>query len=184
MFGQNSPFALRCLCIVGAWSAVAVFPIQGVLQGQEDVAESNVKTPIDTTPIVDSPITDADRTHWSFAPVKRSALPAVKGSQWLQTAVDNFALAKLEAKGVVPAPPAARPTILRRLCFDLIGLPPTPQELMAFENDASPDAYERLVDRLLAAPGLGERWGQYWLDLARFAETDGYEHDKVRSDAW
>jgi len=152
---------------------------------QEEVAETAVnKTPIDTRPIVEAPITDADRSHWSFAPIQRQPLPATKNTTWLRTAVDPFILARQEAKGIGPAAEADRAGLLRRLSFDLAGLPPTPDELAAFENDKSPDACERQIDRLLAAPAFGQRWGQYWLDLARFAETDGFEHDKVRPDAW
>ncbi len=93
-------------------------------------------------------------------------------------------LAKLEEKGLTPSAPAARATLIRRLTFDLTGLPPAPEEIDAFVNDASPDAYPRLVDRLLASPRYGERWGRHWLDVARFSESDGYERDKIRDNAW
>ncbi len=93
-------------------------------------------------------------------------------------------LAKLEAKGLAPTAPASRATLIRRLTFDLTGLPPTPEEIDAFVSDSSPDAYPRLVDRLLASPRYGERWGRHWLDVARFSESDGYERDKIRDNAW
>lgn len=134
--------------------------------------------------VVESPISDADREHWAFQPVRRPELPEVMQRQWLRTSVDPFILSKLERKGLTPAPEADRATLLRRLSFDLIGLPPTPQDLAAFESDLSAEAYERQVDRLLASPGYGERWAQHWLDLARFADTDGFEHDLVRTNAW
>lgn len=134
--------------------------------------------------VVETEISDSDREHWAFQPIKRPALPQVKHSPWLRTSVDPFIVARLEKKGLTPAGEAPRATLLRRLSFDLTGLPPTPQELAAFEADASPDAYDRLVERLLASPRYGERWGQHWLDLARFADTDGFEHDKTRPDAW
>jgi uncharacterized protein DUF1553/uncharacterized protein DUF1549 len=155
-----------------------------VAVAQEDVAETKANFKIDTTPITEIPITPADRSHWSFAPIQRHPQPATKNTHWLRTGIDAFILARLEAKDLGPAPEADRQTLLRRLAFDLTGLPPTPGDLAAFENDRSPDAYERQVDRLLASPAFGERYGQYWLDLARFAETDGFEHDYVRSQVW
>ncbi len=109
----------------------------------------------------------------------RSATPA-----WVRTPVDAFVLAKLEARGWTPAPPADRRELIRRVTFDLTGLPPTPEEVEAFVADASPDAYEKVVDRLLASPRYGERWAQHWLDVVRFAETEGYEYDRHIPDAW
>ncbi|HZN34002.1 MAG TPA: DUF1549 and DUF1553 domain-containing protein [Pirellulaceae bacterium] len=166
--------------------AAAALASQTSARGQQEIVAETPKnlTPIDRTPIVEAPITDGDRAHWAFAPVARQSLPQAKIPAWPRTAVDAFILAKLEAEGIAPSAEASRATLLRRLSFDLTGLPPTPQELAAFQADASPDAYERQVDRLLASPAFGERYGQYWLDLARFAETDGYEHDKVRAQAW
>ncbi len=153
---------------------------------EEPVAETPVaKIPIDTTPINEPPITKTDRSHWSFQPITRPNLPSLHPSSFiLHNSLDPFILAKLQEKNLAPQPEAPHHTLLRRLTFDLTGLPPTPAELAAFESDNSPDAYERLADRLLASPAFGQRYGQYWLDLARFAETDGYEHDKVRPQAW
>jgi hypothetical protein len=121
----------------------------------------------------EEPITQADREHWSFTPPVRPPVPAGEDN-----AIDYFILAKLKEKGLDFAPAADRRTLLRRVTFDLTGLPPTPEEL------ESPDSYEMAVDRLLASTAYGERWAQHWLDVARFAESDGFEHDKVREDAW
>ncbi|MEW6302286.1 MAG: PSD1 and planctomycete cytochrome C domain-containing protein [Verrucomicrobiota bacterium] len=132
----------------------------------------------------DSPFTDSERNHWAFQPVKRPEPPAVKREAWVQSPIDRFILAQLEAKNLRPAPPATREQLIRRVTLDLIGLPPTPREIDDFVNDTSPKAYEKLVERLLASPHYGERWGRHWLDLARFAETDGFEHDAVRPHSW
>lgn len=118
--------------------------------------------------------------HWAFVPPKQSALPAVKDRNWPANAIDDFVLARLEAEGLKPAPAADRFTLIRRLSLDLIGLPPTPEEIDAFMKDTSARAYEKLVDRLLASPHYGERWGRRWLDLARYADTNGYEKDRPR----
>jgi hypothetical protein len=122
--------------------------------------------------------------HWSFQPLKRPAVPVVKNKAWVQSPIDAFILAKLEAKGLAPAAPTDRRTLLRRVTYDLIGLPPTPAEIEAFLNDRSPNAYEKVVNRLLASPQYGERWARHWLDLVRFAETDGHEFDFEKPNAW
>lgn len=132
----------------------------------------------------EEPITEADREHWSFQPIRRPDLPPVQNRKWSRTPVDRFILAKLESKKLQPAHAADRTTLIRRLYFNVIGLPPTPEDVDRFLADPSADAYERLVDRLLASQHYGERWAQHWLDLARFAETDGFEHDKIRPRAW
>jgi hypothetical protein len=124
------------------------------------------------------------RRHWSFQPVRKSAPPTINDAAWVRTAVDAFVLAKLEGRQWRPAPPANRAELIRRVSFDLIGLPPTPEEIDAFINDASPDAFERVVDRLLDSPHYGERWAQHWLDVVRYAETEGYEYDRHVPDAW
>jgi hypothetical protein len=110
--------------------------------------------------------------------------PAVKDAAWVKNPIDAFVLAKLEAKGLKPAPPASKRALLRRVYFDLVGVPPTPAEVEAFEQDSSPDAYEKIVDRLLADSRYGERWARHWLDLARFAESDGFAIDGERPTAW
>ncbi|MCL4785510.1 MAG: DUF1553 domain-containing protein [Verrucomicrobia bacterium] len=123
-------------------------------------------------------------THWSFQPVKRPEVPAVKDKRWTRNPIDNFVLARLEQEKIKPSPEADRITLIRRLSLDLLGLPPTPEEVKAFLNDKKPGAYERLVDRLLASPHFGERWGRHWLDLARYADSDGYEKDSPRPYAY
>ena len=115
--------------------------------------------------------------HWAWQPVKRQAIPAVRNRTWAVSPIDAFILSKLEAKGIGPAALADRRTLIRRVTFDLIGLPPSPEEVNAFVTDRSPDAYARVVDRLLASPHYGERWARHWLDLVRYAETDGHEFD-------
>ncbi len=119
--------------------------------------------------------------HWAFVPPKRPAIPNVRDHTWPRNEIDRFILACLEAKGLEPSPPANRYTLVRRLYLDLIGLPPTPDEVDAFVNDDQPDAYQRLVDRLLESDQYGERWARLWLDLARYADTNGYEKDRPRS---
>jgi hypothetical protein len=121
------------------------------------------------------------RSHWAFAPPKQPPLPNVKDANWPINPIDYFVLARLEAEGLKTSPPADRYTLARRLYLDLIGLPPTPEEADAFVNDPRPDAFEKLVDTLLASPHYGERWARRWLDLARYADTNGYEKDRNRS---
>ncbi|MDX1946385.1 MAG: PSD1 and planctomycete cytochrome C domain-containing protein [Pirellulaceae bacterium] len=118
--------------------------------------------------------------HWAYQLVARRIIPAVRNSTWQRTAVDGWVLARLEATGITPSPEADRRTLVRRLAYDLVGLPPTPEEVAAFADDQSPDAYERLVDRLLASPHYGERWGRHWLDVARYADTKGYAFAQER----
>jgi hypothetical protein len=129
-------------------------------------------------------VTDEDRQFWSFAPLMRPQPPAVRDATWVQSPVDAFILARLEAKAIKPNPTADRRTLIRRVSFDLIGLPPTPEEVERFVGDPSPIAYEKLIDRLLGSPHYGERWARHWLDLARFAESHGFEHDYDRPHAF
>ncbi len=129
-------------------------------------------------------IRDGNRAHWSFQPVRRPALPKVKDPAAAVNPVDAFVLARLEAKGLHLGPPATRRELIRRAYFDLLGLPPTPEEVDAFVHDERPDAWERLLDRLLASPHYGERWGRHWLDVVRFGQTHGYERDDEKPNAW
>ena len=128
--------------------------------------------------------TELTSDHWSFQSIERPEVPAVDRGAWVRTPVDAFVLSRLEAEGIEPSPEADRATLIRRLSFDLLGLPPTPEEVDAFVADESPEAYEKLVDRLLASPHYGERWGRHWLDLARYADSDGYEKDSPRPYAY
>jgi mono/diheme cytochrome c family protein len=120
-------------------------------------------------------------THWSFQPVRPPAPPAVKRIDWVRNPIDAFVLARLEKEGIAPSPEADKVTLLRRVSLDLTGLPPTPDELAGFLKDSSPDAYERAVERLLRSPHYGERWGRHWLDLARYADSNGYSIDAPRT---
>lgn len=117
---------------------------------------------------------DWGKTHWAFQPIAQPPLPAVEEERWVASPVDAFILARLEAAGMKPSPSCDHRTLLRRATFDLLGLPPTPEEVAAFEADASPDAWSRVVERLLASPCYGQRWGRHWLDVARYADTKGY----------
>jgi hypothetical protein len=111
-------------------------------------------------------------------------VPSVKNRAWPQTAVDNYILAKLEASGLSPSSCADKRTLIRRITFDLVGLPPTPGEINAFLADRSPDAFSRIVDRLLASPRYGERWGRHWLDVARYADSNGFDENVAHGNAW
>ena len=122
----------------------------------------------------------AASTHWAFVAPKHPTPPVVSNPSWVRNPIDSFILAKLEAEGVKPAPEADRLTLLRRLHLDLTGLPPDADEVQKYEADQASDAYDRAVDRLLASPHFGERWGRHWLDLARYADSDGYEKDSIR----
>lgn len=121
------------------------------------------------------------KEHWSFVPPKQVKLPKVLDRAWPRNAIDHFVLARLEKEGLKPSRAADKYTLVRRVYLDLIGLPPTPEQADAFVNDKSPGAYEKLVDGLLASPHYGERWARRWLDLARYADTNGYEKDRPRS---
>src|SRR6266851_4834616 len=122
--------------------------------------------------------------HWSFQPVNDPKPPSVTKQDWVRNPIDAFVLAQLQAAGLEPSPPAGRAILIRRLYLDVHGLPPTPEQIEQFVADAKDDAYERLVERVLASPRYGERWARHWLDLARFAETHGFERNLERPAAW
>jgi hypothetical protein len=127
----------------------------------------------------------AGREHWAFRPmIEKSGLPPVVNVAWPQSPIDTFVLAKLEENNLQPADDANRRTLLRRVYFQLIGLPPTPEQVAAFLNDSEPDAYERLVDQLLNSPQFGQRWGRHWLDLARYADSNGLDENFLFREAW
>lgn len=170
---SSPPYVLR-------WLAAALLLLPFLYCTESAAGEPEPSSPR----VRESPITERDRDHWSFAPIQRPSLPPVQRTSWPQTPIDYFVLHRLEQAQLAPAPSAERTALLRRVKFDLLGLPPTPSEVSEFLADTAPGAYRRLVDRFLSSPAYGERWAQHWLDLARFAETDGFEHDKVRQDAW
>ena len=122
--------------------------------------------------------------HWAFVPPQRSKPPRVKDSRWARNPIDPFVLARLEKEGITPSAEADRETLIRRVSLDLIGLPPTPEQVAEFLADKQPNAYERLVDQLLSSPHYGEKWARPWLDLARYADSDGYVEDRIRQSAW
>jgi Protein of unknown function (DUF1553)/Protein of unknown function (DUF1549)/Planctomycete cytochrome C len=119
-------------------------------------------------------VTGAAAAHWAFQPVRRAVLPTVNDRKWLRTPLDAFVLARLDAAGLAPSREASKRTLIRRATMDLWGIPPTAEDVDAFESDTAPDAFNRLIDRLLASPRYGERWGRHWLDVARYADTKGY----------
>lgn len=127
---------------------------------------------------------EAEKKFWSFQPVVKPEPPSVKTSGWARTPIDQFILARLEAKGLAPAPPAAKTALLRRVTFDLTGLPPTESEIAAFAADNSPNAFAKVVDRLLESPRYGERWGRHWMDVSRYADSTGNDEDHRYPYAW
>ena len=128
--------------------------------------------------------TDGKKLWWSFDPPSRPEVPETGGERWVRGPIDAFVFARMGEHGLAPGPAADRRTLARRAYFDLHGLPPTPDQVRSFVEDDAPDAFERLVDRLLASPRYGERWGRYWLDLARYADTSGFETDHYYTTAW
>lgn len=157
-------------------------PIGGSLGGEEIAALAKA---IDAMKPLPKTATKRDAyLDWLLKKPVAPAPPVVEKTEWVRNPIDAFVLAKLEAKNLKPAPPAPRRALLRRVYFDLIGLPPSPQEVDDFESDSSPDAYEKVLDKLLADSRYGERWARHWLDLARFAESDGFAIDGERPTAW
>ena len=130
------------------------------------------------------PASRPQTTHWAFQPIDRPRPPDVSSPGRVSNPIDRFILARLAREGIEPSPEAGKRTLVRRLGLDLVGLPPEPQDVARFLADDSPEAYERLVDRLLESPHYGEKWAMHWLDLARYADSDGYEKDNVRPHAW
>ncbi|MFN0195209.1 MAG: PSD1 and planctomycete cytochrome C domain-containing protein [Planctomycetaceae bacterium] len=142
---------------------------------------SEVK-PVKTGPVGMS--IEEGRQFWAFMPVVKHPVPAVRDANWVQTPIDAFILAKLEEQGLQPAPTADKLTLIRRATFDLVGLPPTPQEIEDFLNDDTPDAFKKVVDRLLNSPQYGVRWGRHWLDVARYADSNGLDENLAYGNAW
>lgn len=155
-----------------------------VAEGAAVKATDGSEPPLDDEG-TDVEVSDADRDFWAFKPPVRPGIPALADGTRLRTPVDSFLLAKLQAQGAAFSDDASPRVVIRRLYFDLLGLPPSPEEIAAFESDQRPDAYERLVDRLLASPRYGERFARHWLDVAGYADSDGYlDADRLRPEAW
>ena len=151
------------------------------------VAGATFAASVETTVAPLGVYTPAERRHWAFQPRRDAKPPAftdAAAKAWIRTPIDAFILAGLRKAGLAPSPAADRATLIRRVTYDLHGLPPTPEEVAAFVADKSPKAYENLIERLLASPRYGEQWARHWLDVVRFAESDGYEYDTHRPDAY
>ncbi len=172
------------IAVRGGNDEVAAMPPKGPRLQERDIALLRAwidgGAPIPASEKVEQTGNAASK-HWAFQPIRQPAEPSVKNPQWCRNAIDRFILARLEQQGIAPAPEADRVTLLRRLSLDLIGLPPSLKEIDDFLADKRPDAYERVVDHLLASPHYGERWGRHWLDLARYADSNGYSIDSPRS---
>ena len=148
----------------------------------ETWVRSGARWPTSTTLSAPS-LVEKGKTHWAFQPLARPHVPTIKNvsnAAWVRNPIDVFIAQRLEAAGLKPAPAATRRELIRRVTYDLIGLPPTPEEVSIFENDKSPNAWEKVVDRLLTSPHYGEKWGRHWLDLVRYAETNSYERDNPK----
>ncbi len=162
---------------------VSEMPAEGPKLSQAQIAmiknwiDQGAKAPQDE--VVDPK--DSQSTHWAFQTIHRPGIPLTKNTDWAKNPIDDFVLARLEREGLSPSPEADRHTLIRRLSFDLRGLPPTWQEVETFANDTRADAYQRLVERMLASPQYGERWGRHWLDLARYADSNGFTIDGPRN---
>ncbi len=166
--GKGTPIPAEALARLEAWIAAgAEWPTDRVLSAFEFTTDVR-----------------AGRDWWSLKVPQQPAIPSVRHSERVRTPLDAFILSRLEAAGLEPAPEAERATFVRRATLDLHGLPPTPEEIADFVDDTSSDAYEKLIDRLLASPRYGERWARHWLDVVRFGESDGYEKNMPRANAW
>ena len=148
--------------------------------------QSGAPMPAPSKPVApgESVLFQMGKTHWSFQPLKTPSVPTVKNKAWVKNPIDNFILTKLESKNLLPAQKLGKRALIRRVTYDLIGLPPTTEEVEAFVSDNSPNAYEKVVDRLLVSPHYGEKWGRHWLDLVRYAETNSYERDNPKPNAF
>jgi hypothetical protein len=179
----NDPLDFPCRFednpVMGSKSAVIslllTFGLLGATAPGGEIERTRARNPAD-------PI--AGREHWAFQPLRDARPPSVPSGDWPRTAIDAFVLARLEAAHLRPAPDADRRTLARRAYFQLIGLPPSPSEMAAFLGDVEPDAFERLVDHLLSSPHYGERWGRHWLDLARYADSNGLDENFLFREAW
>ena len=142
---------------------------------------TGMAAPSDNAEVVFSP---KERAHWAFQKIAHPNPPKIEQTYWVRNSIDAFVLAELETKGLRPAPPADKITLIRRATFDLIGLPPTTEDVDVFLADDSSKAFDKVVDHLLDSPRYGERWARHWLDLARYAESEGFKADEIRPNAW
>ncbi len=185
--GENGPAykagksaeSLMVQAIKGEHDSISRMPYKKPPLRDEQIAliakwiDEGAKAPDDEEP--------EENIHWAFVKGERPALPRVKQKDWARNPIDSFVLARLEKEKIKPSPEADRVTLMRRVCLDLTGLPPSVEEVDTFVKDSSPDAYEKLVERLLKSPHYGERWGRHWLDVARYADSNGYSIDAPRS---
>ena len=173
--GSNPP-AVNILklpiCLSGLLVTGTLLLVKTVLSAAEPASE------------VEASISEEDRQHWSYRPVKRPPIPDVKSKDWVRTPIDGFVLHRLEKQGWRPAPAAKPRALMRRMYLGLVGLPPTLEEQQAGLAESTPAGFDGLMDRLLARKGYGERWARHWLDLVRFAETNGYERDAIKPHGW
>ncbi|MDX1565018.1 MAG: DUF1549 domain-containing protein, partial [Phycisphaeraceae bacterium] len=175
MFSGKLKNPISTIVAVALAAAASLLPVRAA---DEELALVNRKD-IDTTAI-----NRHTRNYWAYRPVDRPEPPAVKNKSWVRNPIDAFVLARLEAAGLEPVAAADKRTLIRRATYDLIGLPPSRKEVEAFVADEDPQAYEKLIDDLLARPQYGEKWGRHWLDLVRYAETNGYERDGDKPEIW
>ena len=183
----ESPADSFLLEMVGYGQETAQMPPDGKLDDAdlEILAKwINIELPYPVQDTDVQPISKTASDYWAYRPLKRSQVPSVQTSDWVNNPIDAFILAKLEAHDLTPAAPASKLTLIRRVYYDLTGLPPSPEAVEAFLNNTSPDAYEKLIDKLLKSPRYGEKWGRHWLDLVRYAETNGYENDSDKPYIW
>lgn len=168
-------------------------PDQGTLLGRITADDETERMPPEGDPLTKAQVELIRRwiqegapydRHWAYRPIRNPRPPTVKDRDWIRNGIDRFVLVRLEADGIRPSPVAPRAILVKRLYYDLIGLPPTPEQVDEFLESTDPNAYEKLVDRLLASRHFGERWGRHWLDKARYADSDGYEKDRPRPNAW
>jgi hypothetical protein len=180
--GVGEPLPEAELALIKEWiEGGAEWPLDPQAEEAERARQARLK---DLAKLENRPVTEEERRWWSFVTPVRPPVPAVKNVARVKNPIDAFVLAALESKGLQPAPRASRRTLIRRVYLDLIGLPPRPEDVQAFEDDAAPDAYEKLINRLLDSERYGERWARHWLDVARYADSDGYEYDRIRPNAW
>lgn len=181
-FGAAEPLPAAELALIKEWiEGGAEWPKDPQEEDAEKIRQARLK---ELRKLEERPVTDEERRWWSFVKPARPQVPKVKNAEWTRNSIDAFVLAAMETKGLQPSPKASRRSLIRRVYFDLIGLPPRPEEVDAFEKDPASDAYEKLIDRLLDSERYGERWARHWLDVARYADSDGYEYDRIRPNAW